>query len=500
MRYTNKTIEELVNHYREISLLGKISALLDWDLNVNLPEKAGESRAAQSAYITKLISDRWLDNGFKKNLQKANALKKLNKEETATLRNLEHAAKYYHRVPQEIIVEFSETSSKAFLAWREAREKNDFKIFEPHLKKIVRLNQIIAKHIGYTDNPYDALLDIYEPGFTTKEGKEIFGTLVKEIGSILKEIKKSKIYKEKSDLLEKEYSIDLQKQLSEFVLEKIGYDFSAGRQDVSAHPFTTELGTGDIRITNRYSPHNFVESIMVAMHEGGHALYEQGVSEEYSGTPLEGGVSLGIHESQSRFWENQVGRSREFIEFIEPVLSAFYPKALARAGGEGLYRLFNEVSPSFVRVEADEVTYNLHIALRFEIEEGLVSGKIGAHDLPEIWNQKMKKYLGIIPPTDSEGVLQDVHWSNGAFGYFPTYTLGNLYAAQFAYFLDKELDTKKLIGKGNFGTILSWQRENIHKHGSLYWPEELVKKTTGKGLSASYFLNYLKNKYLPLYK
>lgn len=499
MKYSNKLLKDLASNYREISLLGKVNALLDWDLNVNLPVKASESRASQSAYITKLVSDRWLDKNFKKNLIEATKLKKLGKEEKSIVRNLNHSSKYYHRVPQEIIVKFSETTSKAFLAWREAREKKEFKIFEPHLKKVIELNQIIVKHIGYKDDPYDALLDIFEPGFTAKEGEILFSDLVKQISTLLKEIEKSKVYKETTDLFDKEYDIDLQKKLSESVLEKIGYDFNAGRQDVSAHPFTTELGTGDIRITNRYSNKNFIESIMVAMHEGGHALYEQGINTYYESTPLEGGVSLGIHESQSRFWENQVGRSKEFIKYLEPTLKAFYPKQLQGEDAVSLYKAFNKVSPSFIRVEADEVTYNLHIAIRFEIEHGLMNNEIEVSNLPKVWNEKMKKYLGVTPRNDSEGVLQDVHWSHGLLGYFPTYTLGNLYAAQFSYFMNKEIDTRKLVSAGDFISILSWQRKNIHKYGSLYWPEELVKRVTGRKLSSKYFVDYITDKYKKIY-
>jgi len=489
-----------LDKYKEISLLNKISALLDWDLNVNLPPKASEIRAAQSAYLTKLASDKWLDKNFRKNLDKAKDAKKLPPKEKAIIRNLERSAKYYHKVPQAIIIELSEETSKAFMAWREAREKNKFTIFKPHLKKIVHLNQIIAGKLTYKDSPYDALLDLYEPGLTAKECKEIFTVLVKGIGALLAQIKKSKAYNQKNNLAEFEYPVDTQKQIANFVLTKIGYDFNAGRMDVSAHPFTTELGAGDIRITNRYSPHNFIESIMVAMHEGGHALYEQGVNEEYAGTPLEGGVSLGIHESQSRFWENQVGRSREFVKYLEPILKAFYPKQLAMESSQSLYKAFNQVMPSLIRVEADEVTYNLHVALRFEVEEGLINGKINVEDLPELWRARMKKYLGVVPIKDSEGVLQDVHWSYGNFGYFPTYTLGNLYAAQLTHFMKKELELGKLIENGELTTILSWQRENIHKHGSLYWPRELIKRITGEPLNPNYFLDYINKKYLEIYK
>ncbi len=498
MRLRNRLVKNLVNHYRDISLLNETSALLSWDLNVNMPPSASESRAMQSAYVTKLISDKWLAADFKKDLEKATSLSGLGKEELAIVKNLNQAAKYYHRVPPKIIIELSETTSKAFVAWREAREKNMFKIFEPYLKKLVGLNQAVAEYIGYKENQYDALLDLYEPGFTTKQGKELFTVLIKEVTTLLSQIKRTRNFKE-DNFVAKEYPIEEQKKLADFIIRQMGYDLRAGRMDISAHPFTTELGAGDIRITNRYSPHNFIESIMVAMHEGGHALYEQGVNKDYTGTPLAGGVSLGIHESQSRFWENQVGRSREFCEYMEPILKAFYPEQLKLENAGSLYQAFNKVSPSLIRVEADEVTYNLHIALRFELEEALINGKIAVKDLPDIWQDKMKKYLGVVPKHDSDGVLQDVHWSHGSFGYFPTYTLGNLYAAQFTHFMYKELDAKSLIKSGNLGVILSWQRENIHKYGSLYWPQDLVKKVTGKPLSAKYFLEYLNKKYSELY-
>ena len=495
----NNTIKKLIKHYKEISLLGKINGLLNWDLNVNLPEKAGKFRAEQISYLTKTISDKWLDKEFRKNLEQVDKEKNLSLEEKAVVRNLKHSSKYYFRVPQKVIVDFSRVTAEAFIAWRQAKEDNKFILFEPHLKKIVSFNQKIAGYIGYKDNPYDALLDLYEPGLTFGEGKSIFSILTREIVPLVKKIKKSRFSKVDQSLFEKDYPVEFQKKIAEFVLQKIGYDFDAGRQDVSAHPFTTELGEGDVRLTNRYSSNSFIESLMVAMHEGGHGLYEQGVNLEYSMTPLEGGVSLGIHESQSRFWENQIGRSWEFIRYIEPVLSVFYPKQLAKEDANSLYRLFNMVSPSLIRVEADEVTYNLHIAIRFEIEEALLNDRISVASLPQVWGEKMKKYLGVVPNKDSEGVLQDVHWSHGLMGYFPTYTLGNLYAAQFANKIGKDLDMKKLILEGNFGEILAWYRQKIHKYGSLYWPDELVKKVTGEKLNPKFFLNYLVDKYSAIY-
>lgn len=499
---TDKTIKKLLEKYKQISLLGKIGAVLDWDLQVNLPSKASEARAAQSAYLTELVTDKWLDRELRDLLEDALSKKdRLNPKEQAIVRNLERASRYYHKVPKEIIIEISRTTSEAFIAWRQARETNQFPLFLPFLKKLVELNQIVAKHLGYKNNPYDALIDLYEPGLSADFCRDIFQKLQPNLTTILKKINKVKRKGMGVNLVSGQfiYPTQDQKQLATFILKKMGYDLLAGRMDISPHPFTTDLSRFDIRITNRYKEDDFRESVMIAMHETGHALYEQGINQEYEGTPLEGGVSLGIHESQSRFWENQVGRSSEFLEYATPIIQAFYQEQLAGVGSETLAELFNEVKPGFIRTEADEVTYNLHIILRFELEDALINGKIKAEDLPEIWRTKMKKYLGIVPETDREGVLQDVHWSYGSFGYFPTYTLGNLYAAQFTNMMKKELDMPELLKKGELGTILSWLREHIHQYGSLYWPKELVEKVTGEQLNPKYFLDYIQDKYSQRY-
>lgn len=501
----NKNVKRLLEKYKEISLLNKIQAVLDWDLNVNLPANASQGRANQTAYLTGLVADKWLDEEFKALLTEITETDKdLEDTERAIVRNLKHAAKFYHRVPKEIIVEKAETTSKAFMIWQEAKSKNDFKSFAPHLEKIVHLNQIIADHLisSGQGNRYDALLDQFEPGLTTKQCQEIFFQIKTSVVPLLKKIKASKLYQQQqaAPLLSGEFSTNDQRQLSLFVLRKMGYDFNSGRMDISSHPFTSTLDRYDVRITNRYKPDNFVESIMVAMHEGGHALYELGVDESYSDTPIEGGVSLGIHESQSRFWENQIGRSEEFLEFLMPILYAFYPDQLNNIDESRIISMFNQVNPGLIRVEADEVTYNLHIALRFELEEALINNKIEVQALPQLWKHKMKKYLGVLPPNDTVGILQDVHWSYGVFGYFPTYTLGNLYAAQFTDTLKKEIKLEELSKNGQLGTILSYLRTSIHQYGSLYWPDELIKKVTDKPLNSKFFVRYITEKYSKIYQ
>jgi carboxypeptidase Taq len=502
MKVRNKKVKKLLEKYKEISLLNKVSAVLSWDLNVNLPIKASEGRAAQSAYLIKIITEKWLDSELRRLLEGATEeIGKLENGEKAIVRNLNHEGKFYFKVPKEIIIEFTETTSRAFMVWQNARREDKFSDFLPHLKKIVRLNQIVAGHLGYKDNPYDALLDLFEQGLTTKFCEDIFGKLRPELTDTLKKIQKSKSYKGESDLFNRGLAFPKQDQgqIALFVLRRMGYDLDAGRMDVSSHPFTNTLGRYDVRITNRYKQNDFRKSLMVALHECGHALYEQGVNGDYEATPLDGGVSLGIHESQSRFWENQIGRSYEFIKFLTPVLQAFYPEQLLKVDTDALFASFNQVRASLIRTEADEVTYNLHVVLRFELENALINEKIKVKDLPEIWRAKMKKYLGVEPKTDREGVLQDVHWAYGNFGYFPTYTLGNLYAAQITKTMREELNLEELAGRGELGTILSWLRTNIHQYGSFFWPDELIKKITGKKLSPNHFLNYIKKKYSKIY-
>ncbi len=500
MRIQSKKVQKLLDHYKQIAILGKTNALVRWDLEVCLPEKGGEERAEQSAYLVELATERWLDKDFRKILEEIK-VSGLNKEEKAIIRNLRYAAKFYHRVPKEVIIEEAKTTAKAFLAWKRAKRESKFKDFLSHLVKIVKLQRIIADHLGYKKNPYDALLDLYEPGLTVDFCQKIFSKLQPASTEIVRKVKKTKKYRQKQTLVggEMVYPQPDQERLALFVAKTIGYDLSAGRLDTSPHPFTIHPGRYDVRITTRYHEDDFLDSFTSTMHETGHALYEQGINEEYTNTPLGGGVSLGVHESQSRFWENQIGRSREFVRFLTPVIHAFYPQQLSNAGPDDLFALFNEIKPGPIRVEADEVTYNLHIILRFEIEDALINNRLNPRDLPDAWNRKMKKYLGVVPKTDSEGVLQDIHWSHGSFGYFPTYTLGNLYAAQFAATMGKELVIGELVGKGNFGTILSWLRENIHQYGSLYWPDELIRKITGKKLDPNHFLKYIKNKYTGIY-
>lgn len=502
LQINNKNIKSLVEKYQKIRLLTKIGAVLEWDLNVCLPEKGAPLRAEQSSFITEELYKLWTDKEFLENLERAKEDKNnLNLEEKAILRFLEWAGNVNFKVPKEIIVEKTKTTSEAFIVWRKAKQENKFADFLPALKKIIDIELIIAKHLGFEKNPYDALLNTFEPNLTYEDYSGYFKALKPEISQLLADIKKSSHYQKNTALLKKgfEFSTDHQRQMSLFILKKMGYDLKAGRLDVSAHPITFDMDRSDTRITGWYHESDFRKSYAAAMHEGGHALYGQGVNEILDNTPLENTLSLGIHESQSRFWENIVGKNPAFIKFLTPILQAFHPDQLGDIEEEALIRLLNDVSPCPIRVEADEITYNLHVLLRFEIENDLINRRLNPEDLPCVWKTKMEELLEVKIENDREGVLQDVHWSMGAFGYFPSYTLGNLYAAQFAAKMKKELALEKLLSKGRLGAVLSWLRENIHQYGSLYRPDELIVKVTGEPLNPRYFLDYLKEKYSAIY-
>lgn len=501
MKLKNLVVKKLGEKYKTISLLDNISAVLGWDLNVNLPQKAAEERGQQASFITNLITDVFNDKEFKDLLQASYSQKNLTQEEKGILRNLTKASHYFLSIPKEIIAEKSKTTSEAYVAWQKAKQDDKFADFLPHLKKLIELDQIIAGHLGYEENPLDALLDLHEPNLTASFCKKNIVTLQPALTKLIKSIEKKENFGNAPQLISGQlnYPIDAQRQLTQFISEKMGYDTEAGRIDVSAHPFTSSLGRQDVRITNFYKATDFRDSFSSTMHETGHALYEQNIDETYNQTPLEYGTSYGIHEALSRFWENQIGKNPHFLTFMTPLFQAFFPDQLKKTNEETFIKLFNLVRPGFIRIEADELTYTLHIILRFEIEDALINDKLKPKDLPEAWRAKMKKYLGVVPKTDREGVLQDMHWAGGSFGYFPAYALGNLYASQFLHFMKKEVAVDSELEKGHLGSVLYWLNENVHKYGSLYWPEDLVKVVTGESLDSKYFLNYLNEKYSKIY-
>ncbi|MFB3114514.1 MAG: carboxypeptidase M32, partial [Nitrospirales bacterium] len=389
--------------------------------------------------------------------------------------------------------------SLAQQVWTEARQNNTFATFLPNLRTVVALKYEEVEYLGYTDSPYNTLLDTYEPGATVAQLQPLFTTIRERLVSLLEEIRQSPT-PPNDRILYQPYDTDRQLEFGKLVLKKMGYDFSRGRLDLSAHPFTTSFHPTDVRVTTRVFEKDLQSCLFSCIHEGGHGLYEQGLPPEHHGTPLGEALSLGIHESQSRLWENSVGRSRAFWEYFFPLLKDRFPNQLSGINVDTFYGAINTVKPSLIRVEADEVTYNLHIMVRFEIELDVIEKRVGVEDLPDLWRTKMKEYLGVVPERDADGVLQDVHWSFGAFGYFPTYTLGNLYAAMLFKQAGTDLPSLETdIAQGNLMPLKQWLNHHIHRHGRQFTSKELIQRATGQTLSAEPFLQSLRDKMQEVY-
>ncbi|MGC8582148.1 MAG: carboxypeptidase M32 [Thermoproteus sp.] len=491
MEIKSSTVKEILERYRTIWALNHASGVLGWDREVYMPEEGIGGRSLAAAEIAKLIQKLMLDESFVKLIDKAKEERDLTDVERGIIRMLERDLKFYRRVPPEIVAEFAKTTSEAFVAWRTAKEKADFKIFAPYLERIVELTKVIADKLGYDEHPYDALLDLYEEGLTSRDVDSIFSVLEPGIRRLLGKLEAGG-WPRSHPLEEEPYDRQSMEAAIREILGLIGYPQRRFRIDVSPHPFTTGLASPfDVRITVRYPPKDFREPLFSAIHEFGHALYELQIDESYAFTPIGTGVSLGVHESQSRFWENIVGRSRSFTAHIAPILRRHLP-FLSKYSDDDLYYYFNIVRPSLIRTEADEVTYNLHILLRYRLERLMVAGEVKVADLPALWNDEMEKLLGIRPRNDAEGVLQDIHWSHGSIGYFPTYTLGNVIAAQIRHAFGP---LEEAVAAGRFAEIKEWLREKIHKWGAVYPPKELVRRATGETYNPTYLLNYLESKY-----
>ncbi len=459
-----------------------------------MPQGATALRATQVATLRRLAHEGFVSPDTARLLDAAQTAS-LDDERDAALvavtgRDYERARK----LPSAFVAEMAETIGHAKAAWRAARQHNDFSRFAPHLETLVGLNRRQAELLGYEDHPYDALLDLYEPGLTTAEVRRVFGELRDALVPLVGRI----AARPQPDLgpITGFFGEKTQWEFGMQVLRDIGFDFDRGRQDVSAHPFTTTFGTSDVRLTTRIDAGFFPSAFFGTLHEAGHGLYEQGIDPAFDRTPLAEGTSLGMHESQSRLWENLVGRSRAFWEHYYPALQRAFPEALARVGLDDFHAALRHVAPSPIRVEADEVTYNLHIMLRFDLEVALVEGTLDVADLPAAWNDGMETYLGLRPHNDAEGVLQDVHWSLGTLGYFPTYTLGNLMSAMLFEAAERDLGPLDAhFREGRFAPLLGWLRENVHRHGRSRSATRILRDATGESLSARAWLRHIENAY-----
>ena len=499
---SKETIDQLKNKLIELSHLKSALALLSWDQEVNMPPKGGEVRAKNMGYMAGLLHEKFLSEEFETILKSALKLRvegKLDERNLAMVREVEREFNLEKKLPADFVKESMELIARAQMAWVQARKNSDFKFFAPFLSKIVEFARRTANYLGYKESPYDALLDVHEPGLTAFEASQTLNELKNFLVPFIQKIKDSKI-KIDSDVLKGNFPKEKQEQFNREVIKQMGFDLEAGRVDVSTHPFAMGLHPHDVRLTTRYYEENMMESLTGIIHETGHGLYEQGLPMEDFGSPLGEALSLGIHESQSRMWENIIGKSLSFWKHFYPKLQKQFPVPFKKIPLGDFHKIINRVSPSLIRTEADEVTYNLHVILRFEIEKGMLEGNVKLENLPKIWKEKMKEYLDIDVPNNTLGVLQDVHWSTGGIGYFPTYSLGNLYSAQFYAQMKKDIPNLDLkISKGRFDDILVWLRKNIHSRGKTYKANDLAKKVTGEYLTARHWNDYIKKKYGEIY-
>lgn len=488
----------LADHSRETAYLRSIKKLLAWDQRTFIPEKGHPHRAAQLAVLAKLIHGRDTDPRVGEHLSRVEASELIRDPEGVEAVNIREWRRSYDlntKIPPDLAVALAKAGAEGQTAWERARPANDWQSFQPYLERIVALKKEQAQALGYEGEPYDPLLDLYEVGETAAGVAAIFGPL-REASIDLLQAVPEKFRHPDTGIVRRHFPRDLQERFSRAAATRIGYDFAAGRLDVTAHPFSTGIGPGDARITTRYDEHFFPMAFFGTLHEAGHAMYNLGLPEEHWGSPRGEPVSLAVHESQSRLWENLVGRSLAFWHYFYPAAQEMFP-ALDGVSLEAFYHALNQVQPSLIRVEADEVTYNLHIIFRFELERALIKGDLEVSDLPEAWDQQVREFLGLTPPDFAQGVMQDVHWSGGHIGYFPTYTLGNLYAAQFFARAAQELgNLDEMFARGEFAPLLDWLRQNIHAQGSRHRPRDLVRVVTGENLKGDYLLNYLRQKFI----
>ena len=492
--------ESLQQRSREIALYNSAASLLSWDQETYMPPKAGAYRAEQLSQLAGLAHRLGTSPEVGDWLKACeDHLPPCADEEETSLRaaNVREWRRDYDRatkLPARLVEEIARTTSLARDAWAEARRESNFAAFAPWLEKILTLTREQAESWGYTTCAYDALLEGYEPGARAADLAPVFADLQKQLTPLLPRLQKITDSVDPARL-EGDYPVAIQRELNRQVAEAMGFDFEAGRIDTTVHPFCTEMGPKDCRLTTRYNVKDFTSSLSGTMHEAGHGLYTQGLDAAYFGTPMGSYVSLGIHESQSRLWENQVGRSRSFWSVWYPRVLKKFPE-LAALPLDDFWILVNRVKPSHIRVDADEATYNLHIILRFEIEQKLMSGDLAVADLPAFWNKRFEELFQIPVPDDARGCLQDTHWALGLIGYFPTYTLGTLNAAQlYAAALKQVPELEGDLQEAKYGKLLAWMQEKIHRHGRRYSPNELMERATGETTRASYFMEYLKGKY-----
>ncbi len=493
--------EELLYRLKDIELVGQIGSLLSWDQEVLMPPNAAPLRAEQLAWISKTAHERLTDPKIGILLDEVGSRGNLGEVELANLRLARQSYERATKLPTEFVEEMAKHRSKSLISWTEAREKDDFSIFREDLSVSIDHARRKADFLGYEELRYDALLDLYESGLTVDTLDPLFSGLRDKVAPLIKAVSEEASRPDLSWVEDNSWSQESQEALSQIISEAIGFNFSSGRRDRSTHPFCGGPNPDDVRWTTRYNESEPFGSLFGSMHETGHGTYEQGRPRNLDFQPAGKANGLGVHESQSRLWENQVGRSRAFCDWSLSIWKEYFPENMSGVDSEQLWRAVNLVEPGLIRVDADEATYNLHIMIRYEIEKQLISGEIEVDELPDLWDSMYEEFLGIKSPNSSKGVLQDIHWSMGAIGYFPTYTLGNLYAAQLLEAAKKELPNyEDQIRSGDFQPLLNWMRKNVHSRGSVLEPAALIEEATGSPPSPDAFVDYRRNKTEGLYE
>ncbi len=495
-------IEELLDALYEIADLQGLASLAEWDQETIMPGGAAEARGYQMATLQGVLHEHWTAPRLCSLINELSEVVKLifSDADRGVVREAKRAYERSTKLPRKLVEEMARVQASSFDAWRRARQDNDFASFAPWLRRTVAIYREVADRLGYAETRDDALLNEYEPGMTTCKLDALFGPIRKTSNQLLQRIATSG-HTIDNACLQGVFPIAQQMDLSERILYAMGYDFSRGMVAQSPHPFTSGFASPyDVRLTVHPDTQFMQAAVMAAIHEGGHALYEQGCNPTLARTLVAGGASLGAHESQSRLWENAIGRSVPFWQGQFALVKSVFPQQFANIDATTFACALNKVEPTLIRIEADEVTYNLHIIVRYELEKALINGDVVVETLPGLWNEKYREYLGVVPPTDSRGVLQDMHWTFG-FGYFPTYTLGNLYAAQIFHKLHSVFpDFDERLASGDTAFILDWLRSHMYACGAIYQPEDLMKRVTGEAPDPTYFTHYLTNKFEQIYE
>jgi carboxypeptidase Taq len=495
-------LKQLKERLAEVTALGQAAGLLGWDQHTYMPDGAAEGRSEQLAVLGKVVHEKFTDDAVGRLIDgAAREVEALSDEslDKQLVRMASHDYALSRKIPSDLVAEDARVTAMAQSVWAVARKNNDYASFAPWLTKNIDIARRKVEYYGYEEEPYDALLNLYEPKMKTSDVRTLFAQVRPVVVSIVKKIVESGNDVDTS-ILTRDYPEEAQEAFSKRIVAKFGYDFNRGRLDRTVHPFASSFGRDDCRITTRFDKNFLPMAMMGTFHEAGHAMYEQNTGADLVLTPLAAGCSNSLHESQSRLWENIVGRSRGFWRAEYAGLQATFPQALSPDDAEPLFRALNKIEPSLIRVEADEVTYNLHIILRFELEQLLLSGELSVADAPDAWNAKVREYLGIDPPNDTEGILQDVHWAMGGMGYFPTYSLGNFLSAQlFETAIAAKPEIPSDIANGSYASLFDWLVENVWKYGRRYFPQEMITKATGRELETAPYLKYLTSKFGDIY-